>query len=89
MTIASAEVPENRLGDWRDRARCRGKDVNLFFPNSISEGETTIRMFCRRCPVEQECLDWALEKKEDHGIWGGMQENARRRLRQQLRRRVL
>jgi WhiB family redox-sensing transcriptional regulator len=35
---------------------------------------------CRRCPVTDECLSWALESGQDAGIWGGMGEDERRAL---------
>ena len=39
------------------------------------------QMHCRRCPVAQECLEYALEESEKYGIWGGKSERQRRRLR--------
>jgi WhiB family redox-sensing transcriptional regulator len=35
---------------------------------------------CRRCPVIQECLAWALESGQDAGVWGGLSEDERRAL---------
>jgi WhiB family redox-sensing transcriptional regulator len=70
--------------DWRHRALCRDEDPELFFPigNSgpallqIEEAKTV----CRRCPVEEMCLQWALESGQDAGVWGGMSEDERRAL---------
>jgi len=33
---------------------------------------------CDRCEVRQECLQWALEAGQDHGVWGGLSEDERR-----------
>jgi WhiB family redox-sensing transcriptional regulator len=35
---------------------------------------------CRRCPVSQQCLAWALESGQDAGVWGGLSEDERRAL---------
>lgn len=66
--------------DWRDRAACRDEDTELFFPlGTASEAAIAMaKAVCRRCPVRDECLTWALESGEEHGIWGGLTENERR-----------
>ena len=44
---------------------------------------------CARCEVRAECLAWALEAGQDHGVWGGMSEDERRAIkRRQSRSRV-
>jgi WhiB family redox-sensing transcriptional regulator len=40
--------------------------------------ETRAREICGECPVVEECLDYALEIREPHGIWGGLNETERR-----------
>lgn len=73
---------------WMDRAACRGMPVNAFFPSSNeSNSEPSIEAIttCRRCPVRQQCLDYAMVGGEKHGIWGGTTERERRKL---LRQRV-
>jgi WhiB family redox-sensing transcriptional regulator len=35
---------------------------------------------CRRCEVREQCLAWALEAGQDHGVWGGLSEDERRAL---------
>ena len=50
--------------DWRHRALCRDEDPELFFPIGTT-GPATVQVeqakaVCRRCPVVQSCLDWAL-----------------------------
>lgn len=67
---------------WRQRAACRDVDPELFFPIGTSgpallQAEQA-KAVCRRCPVTDECLQWALEHGEDAGVWGGMTELERR-----------
>ncbi|MGH3775594.1 MAG: WhiB family transcriptional regulator [Pseudonocardiaceae bacterium] len=70
--------------DWRHHAACRDEDPELFFPVGtsgpallqIAEAKTV----CRRCPVNVECLNWALTSGQDAGVWGGMSEDERRAL---------
>lgn len=57
----------------------------LFFP---SQGGDTKRgkAICADCPVRQECADYAIEHRELFGIWGGLSERERRRIRTARRR---
>jgi WhiB family redox-sensing transcriptional regulator len=78
---------------WRFDAACRGADPAVFFaPNYFEKRrekaarEAIAKLVCRRCPVRQECLEYALETREPHGIWGGLNELERRQL---LRERAL
>lgn len=61
------------------KARCRGRDPEVFFVRGASQSRRAVRI-CERCPVRPECLDYALELRIDFGIWGGMTERQRRRL---------
>lgn len=74
--------------DWRHRASCRDEDPELFFAVGVS-GPALLQIadaktVCRRCPVADECLTWALERREDAGVWGGLSEDERRALRRRL-----
>ena len=73
---------ESMTGDWRDRARCVGRDPELFFPvgDKDEAAKNTInkaKAVCIRCPVVEKCLSYALETRQDSGIWGGKTENER------------
>lgn len=68
---------------WMLRARCRGSDPAQFFP-SDGVGVDAARRLCAECDVRIECLEYALEHRIDHGVWGGCSERERRRI---LRRR--
>ncbi|WP_373681264.1 WhiB family transcriptional regulator [Georgenia satyanarayanai] len=41
---------------------------------------------CRQCPVIDACLGWALETRQDTGVWGGRSESERRKLRRRVAR---
>lgn len=65
---------------WMDRGNCHGVDPELFFPE---RGASTreAKAVCRACEVRDECLEYALDHGEKHGIWGGRSERERRRMR--------
>lgn len=67
---------------WQDNANCLGVDPDLFFPE---RGASTreAKEVCRGCVVRGECLEYALANGEKFGIWGGLSERERRRLRRQ------
>jgi len=67
---------------WQDYANCRGADADLFFPE---RGASTrkAKAICNACEVKGECLDYAIVNGEKFGIWGGMSERERRRVRRQ------
>ncbi len=69
-------------GTWQDEANCLGVDPDLFFPE---RGASTreAKEVCRGCVVRLECLEFALTNGEKFGIWGGLSERERRRLRRQ------
>ncbi|MFJ5774144.1 WhiB family transcriptional regulator [Streptomyces sp. NPDC093094] len=67
---------------WRDRAECRHEDPDLFFPIGTSGPASmqtlTAKAVCERCPVQEECLRYALDTGQSIGVWGGTGENERR-----------
>jgi WhiB family redox-sensing transcriptional regulator len=67
---------------WQDYANCRGADADLFFPE---RGASTRRAkaICAACEVRGDCLDFAILYGEKFGIWGGMSERERRRVRRE------
>lgn len=69
---------ENR--DWQSRANCMGVDPELFFPERGSSTREA-KEVCRGCVVREDCLEYALANGEKFGIWGGMSERERRRVR--------
>lgn len=74
--------PAEMTARWRRRAACRTEDVNVFF---IDQGDMDTlkqaKALCARCPVRRQCLDFAIENNERHGIWGGLSRKDRNRIR--------
>lgn len=70
------------LGEWEDDAACREVPQELFFPKP-GDPLTAVfmRSFCLLCPVQPECLEYALANPDLEGIWGGTTETDRRAIR--------
>lgn len=73
------------VGDqsWRTNARCRGLDVDLFFPRKedVCAGHLMVassRLICAGCPVRRECLQFAVDNVITHGMYGGTMPKDRR-----------
>ena len=69
---------------WQDRAACRGPQSVVFFPPpqferkaDRLERERRAKAICAECAAQSECLDYALEIREPHGVWGGLNESER------------
>ncbi|MEU8810698.1 WhiB family transcriptional regulator [Streptomyces violaceoruber] len=76
--------------NWRARSACRTEDPDLFFPIG-NTGPALLQIMeakavCRRCPVMEHCLQWALESGQEHGVWGGLDEGERRRMKRRAAR---
>jgi len=65
---------------WQSRANCMGVDPELFFPERGSSTREA-KEVCRGCVVREDCLEFAIANGEKFGIWGGMSERERRRVR--------
>ena len=74
---------ENALA-WQTDALCAQTDPEAFFPEKGGSTRYAKRV-CEACPVQAECLDYAMSKDEKFGIWGGLSERERRRLRRLAR----
>jgi WhiB family redox-sensing transcriptional regulator len=72
------EDDDSLLG-WQERALCAQTDPEAFFPE---KGGSTreAKKVCASCEVRAECLDYALANDERFGIWGGLSERERRKL---------
>ena len=80
-TSPAVEEGVDRM-DWRHHAACREVDPELFFPigntgPALLQSDEA-KQVCRRCPVMEPCLEWAVESGQDAGVWGGMSEDERR-----------
>ncbi|MFD2759147.1 WhiB family transcriptional regulator [Gulosibacter faecalis] len=76
--------------DWRDRAACLHADPELFFPvgntGPAIEQIDAAKAICGRCPVTEQCLQYALDTNQDSGVWGGLSEDERRALKRRAAR---
>ncbi|MCH9732162.1 MAG: WhiB family transcriptional regulator [Actinomycetia bacterium] len=64
---------------WQERALCSQTDPEAFFPEKGGSTREAKRI-CMGCEVRDECLDYALAHDERFGIWGGLSERERRRI---------
>jgi WhiB family transcriptional regulator, redox-sensing transcriptional regulator len=71
---------DNEVRAWQSKANCMGVDPELFFPE---RGASTreAKEVCRGCVVREDCLEYALANGEKFGIWGGLSERERRKVR--------
>ncbi len=65
---------------WQADALCAQVDPEAFFPEKGGSTRDAKRI-CAACDVRAECLEYALQNDERFGIWGGLSERERRRLR--------
>jgi WhiB family redox-sensing transcriptional regulator len=67
-------------GAWQESALCAQTDPEAFFPDKGGSVREAKRI-CTRCEVKAECLEYSLTHDERFGVWGGMSEWERRKLR--------
>ncbi|MFV0319390.1 MAG: WhiB family transcriptional regulator [Microbacterium sp.] len=72
---------EDALG-WQTDALCAQTDPESFFPEKGGSTRDAKRI-CATCEVRAQCLEYALQNDERFGIWGGLSERERRRLKRQ------
>lgn len=67
------------LPEWQQRANCQDTDPEIFW---VEKGGTAkpAKRVCARCEVQPACLQYALDRKERYGVWGGKTERERRRI---------
>ena len=75
--VVPDEVPAEL--EWQERALCAQTDPEAFFPEKGGSTREAKRV-CLSCEVRVECLDYALANDERFGIWGGLSERERRRV---------
>ena len=70
--------------DWMNRGSCRGKPTALWFPGK-GDGAAA-RAICRQCPVQGQCLEFAIaDPLPVLGIFGGTDERERAAIRRERR----
>jgi len=73
------ELFDDSATAWMMQGNCRLYPPAMFFP-SDGVGVDKARKICVGCPVTEPCLEYALENRIDHGVWGGCSERERRRI---------
>jgi WhiB family redox-sensing transcriptional regulator len=93
--VVDRETPTQELGvlhelfdatdeqDWQERALCAQTDPEAFFPEKGGSTREAKRI-CLGCEVRSECLEYALAHDERFGIWGGLSERERRKLKKRV-----
>ncbi len=82
--VLSLFVPESTGPmSWQERALCAQTDPEAFFPEKGGSTREAKRV-CTGCEVRAECLEYALDNDERFGIWGGLSERERRKLRRRV-----
>jgi len=76
VQLPLAEVEEM---EWQEQALCAQTDPEAFFPEKGGSTREAKRV-CASCEVRADCLEYALGHDERFGIWGGLSERERRRL---------
>lgn len=71
-------VQNNGSQRWFKLAACLDVSVT-FYPND-KPGEAKAKEICLTCPVQKDCLDYAIQNKEKFGIWGGLNEKERKKV---------
>ena len=81
MTLIRAADLLGDAPEWQDRALCAQTDPDAFFPERGASGVAEeAKRVCSRCEVKAECLEYALAHNERFGIWGGMSQRQRRKV---------
>ncbi|HWF80911.1 MAG TPA: WhiB family transcriptional regulator [Streptosporangiaceae bacterium] len=72
------------IDEWWSVAACRDAEPELFFPISATAASSRLvkraKLICASCPVRSKCLSYALDHRQEQGIWGGLTEEERRRI---------
>ncbi len=91
VDIRRLPAPTPEEWEWPSKGACRDADVTQFFHPDFERGAdrdrraAAAKAVCARCPVQQQCRDYALTVGEAYGTWGGLDEIERRALITRLR----
>ena len=79
LDVLAELFDEDETPQWQERALCAQTDPEAFFPEKGGSTREAKRI-CQGCEVKDECLEYALAHDERFGIWGGMSERERRKM---------
>jgi WhiB family redox-sensing transcriptional regulator len=62
---------------WAVDALCKGKPQEWWYPENFNSAPNRknvarAKLHCQVCPVKKQCLEYAMEHNEEHGVWGGL-----------------
>ncbi|MGH8874410.1 MAG: WhiB family transcriptional regulator [Acidimicrobiia bacterium] len=83
MPMAKQQL-ETKVDNWREAAACRDLALSFFPTPDDSEGIALAKSVCAACPVQGDCLAYAIETNQSEGIWGAHTASERARLRRRL-----
>jgi hypothetical protein len=72
--------------EWQKDAHCAGVGLSYYFGDDTEQPTMSIKQvrqaakLCDVCPVYTECLTWALDEREEYGVWAGTSGRVRRRI---------
>ena len=66
--------------EWMQAAACADLPAGAMFPTTHADQKQAAERHCSACPVAHACLDYALTRRIDHGVWGAATEKDRRRI---------
>ncbi|MGC5033043.1 WhiB family transcriptional regulator [Micromonospora sp. DT229] len=67
------------MSGWQELGLCNQTDPESFYPEKGASAAPAKRI-CAGCEVRVECLEYALDRREPYGIWGGKTEGERRKI---------
>ena len=82
LGVPGVRSQDDEALSWQGDALCAQTDPEAFFPEKGGSTREAKRI-CEGCEVRSECLDYALANDERFGIWGGLSERERRKLRRE------
>lgn len=70
--------------DYWNGAECRNYDPEIFYPDEYLTKEShrvinLAKAICNSCVIKEQCLDYAIESREEHGILGSMTPQERQK----------
>jgi WhiB family redox-sensing transcriptional regulator len=83
--VAPPAPYDPRKPAWASEGACLGADPDIFFPHRGADSKPA-KAICAGCNVRPQSLDYTLTNAEKHGVWGGLSERERRKLRGERRR---
>ena len=81
--VVGMDAADEGLLGWQSEALCAQTDPEAFFPEKGGSTRDAKRI-CESCDVRAQCLEYALANDERFGIWGGLSERERRRLKKEM-----